>query len=785
MIPNVTHRNLWVVVSSIVLFGVTSELIFAGGGPENVLVVVNVESEDSIRVADYYTQRRGVPLHQRVTVSIPLKRKRSLWFDSYEEYDELLQKPVREWLESHPLVPITLILLTRDVPVTVPLRGKGLPVPRPKNPEKMKEIQHYRSVTHMLALHRFDADVIREASMSKMIRNPMFQADRTLNPRSFKLPNGKPFPAYGVGLLNAFTVDDVLAMIDRSIEADRQVKPFASTIYLGRSKENDPRGCYNGYFPVLKGFLQEKGFSVEIVEHPGKSRELLVDREDVLIYQYGQAGWSKEFPAKNRYRPGALIDNLTSVALTSDCFNPERKGGQTSMCRFLAAGATAVHGCVREPYTSAFNSQYAHLVYYLGGYNLAESYFMAHPIMPWMNLIAGDPLLQPFAKRPVVKVKVLEEGEGVRLSVEAKSTRPKCGVMKLILYRNGHLAGVLSGGSGVFEVPSFNRSLESLVVIAVGDSKYGAQGRWELRPSLVKGARTVPVRMVGRSGARVTLGFEGKESSWRVRWSAPGSYRPSGVTGQSTLELDYRNGSFGWFDAYFLDVEENPIQHFNLGKVIAESLLGESKKQVAESQFDSVVETISLLDRCPLNESEKRYLSELKREVDSYAANRWRKLESGLGPSISAKDLSRVESFAKRYANYSVGKDVVKKIESLRTEIHAQAQPAFEEAQRLESSKLWVRSLEEYSRIMKRWPSTRLSDRIRERVTAIQASPEIQVVLKKNRLEKEAKKLYQLAEMAKKNGRLDMARSYLDRIISRCPGTEYARKALKVRHSWR
>jgi uncharacterized protein (TIGR03790 family) len=773
------------VVCSVVLFGVTPEGVFAGGGPENVLVVANLESEDSIRVADYYVQRRGIPLHQRVTVSIPVKRKRALWFDSYEEYDELLQKPVREWLESHPLAPITLILLTRDIPVTVPLRGKGLPVPRPKDPKKMKEIPHYRSVTHMLALHRFDADVIREASMSQMIRNPMFQADRTLNPRSFKLPNGNPFPAYGVGLLNAFTVDDVLAMIDRSVEADRQVEPFTSTIYLGRSKENDPRGCYNGYFPVLKGFLQEKGFRIEIVEHPGKSRELLVDREDVLIYQYGQASWSKEFPAKNRYRPGALIDNLTSAALTSDCFNPERKGGQTSMCRFLAAGATAVHGCVREPYTSAFNSQYAHIVFYLGGYNLVESYFMAHPILPWMNLVAGDPLLQPFAKRPVVKVEVLEEGEGVRLKVQAQSTRSGCGVERLILYRNGHSAGVLSGGSGEFNVPSLDRSLESLAVVAVGDSKYGTQGRWELRPPPVEGARTVPVRWIGRSGTRVTLGFEGKGGNWRVQWSAPGASRPSGVTCESTLDLDYRNGSFGRFDAYFLDVEDNPIQHFDLGKMVAESLLRESKKQVAEAQFDSVVETVLLLERCPLDRPQKRYLSDLKRDVDSYAVKRWGRLKSTLKPSISTKDLSRVESFGKRYADYSVGKDVGRTIETFRTEIDAKAQPAFEEAQRLENSKLWVRSLEEYSRILKRWPSTRFAERIRERVTAIQTSPEIQVVLEKNRLEKEAEKLYRLAEMAKRNGRLDMARSYLDRLISRCPGTEYARKALKARNSWR
>ncbi len=41
---------------------------------------------------------------------------------------------------------------------------------------------------------------------------------------------------------------------------------------------------------------------------------------------------------------------------------------------------------------------------YAAGFNLAESFHGAIPFLYWQNLVIGDPLCTPFARRPVVKI---------------------------------------------------------------------------------------------------------------------------------------------------------------------------------------------------------------------------------------------------------------------------------------------------------------------------------------------------------------------------------------------
>ncbi len=442
----------------------------AGGGPENVLVVVNDLCEDSAAIARYYMERRGIPRHHVVHVKIPGAPARdpkapfvpAASFASFDAFREQLESPVKRWIETHNDARITTIVLTRGVPV----------VTQSSNDPKCT-----RGTAHMLALMEAPEDARTAAQQMEFKRNPIYKTDVSIDPRA----PADGTAVYAVGILNAWTVDDVKRMIDLSVASDP--KRPEGTIYLGQSKQGDPRGMYNGAFPKLAEWIASLGLKAEIVPHnPGNS--LLESKNDVVYFAFGQANWDDKFPAKNKYTPGAVIDNLTSVALTARAFDAANKGGQTPMTHFVAAGATVVHGCVLEPTTAAWDPSYLHVQRYLEGYAVLESFYMGHPVMPWMNLVAGDPLTQPFAQRPTVTLdafdKVLPPVAGgkpsYRLKATAKATREGAAVKRLTLYVDGVVAGEATTATAEFELKDFDPLVNTWRVVAEDDSKFRTQG---------------------------------------------------------------------------------------------------------------------------------------------------------------------------------------------------------------------------------------------------------------------------------------------------------------------
>ncbi len=493
----------------------------AGGGPENVLVVVNDAVPESLVLGRYYVIHRRVPRQQFLHVNIPggvFPAK-----EGYAGYRRLLELPVRRWLDAHPQVPITTIVLMRGIPIRAQAAG---PVSSP------------RSTTHMLALLALPEDHPLRSAAAKGLEgaqaNPLHGADRSVDPRDPSLPG---LPLYAVSILDAFTLADAEAMVDRAVASDRG--PPHGTIYLGESRAKDPRGMYNGDYPDLKRMVEESvpGVSCRIVPHPGTA-VLLQGREDVLYYRFGQAKWDPSFPTLNRYLPGAVIDDLTSAALTPASFDPENRRGQTGMPWFLAAGATAVHGCMAEPTTAAWDAHHLELRRFVAGYDLAESFLMGHPILPWRNLVVDDPLLQPFALRPRVKLlRVEAKGRKLELEVEAEATRPGAGIAALELYRNGVRVNEVDAAHAEFSIPDFRDGIDQWRVVARDDSRFRSQGEI-FSAALPRKVRGVKAEL--RSWSRGRAEFRISGSSPPVyTWVAPGAERPLGRARGRSLKLHY------------------------------------------------------------------------------------------------------------------------------------------------------------------------------------------------------------------------------------------------------
>ena len=113
---------------------------------------------------------------------------------------------------------------------------------------------------------------------------------------------------------------------------------------------------------------------------------------------------------ENIWVPGAVACNLTSYGAVPANFHCSADGltcpeneSQTSIARFVRAGATAAHGTAAEPLNNTFPNAGA-LLLYSAGYNLAESFLFSQRYLYWQNVLLGDPLVTPYATRPQVSV---------------------------------------------------------------------------------------------------------------------------------------------------------------------------------------------------------------------------------------------------------------------------------------------------------------------------------------------------------------------------------------------
>lgn len=65
---------------------------------------------------------------------------------------------------------------------------------------------------------------------------------------------------------------------------------------------------------------------------------------------------------------------------------------QSLTADLIHEGATGASGHVFEPYLTRTPRPDYLFPAYLGGRNLAQSYYLSIPLLSWMNIVVGDPL---------------------------------------------------------------------------------------------------------------------------------------------------------------------------------------------------------------------------------------------------------------------------------------------------------------------------------------------------------------------------------------------------------
>jgi uncharacterized protein (TIGR03790 family) len=349
-------------------------VLLLGQTPDSVLIIVNQPSALSRQIGEYYAERRRVPASNifRLNASTDEEISRS-------DFDDQIERPIQNYLRDHKLTEKVLYIVTTS---GVPLKIRG----------SLGLSAEAASVDSELTLLYTDmhGDLHgRSHPTPAGIANPFFS--KTNAP--FRHPD---FPIYLVTRLAGFDFNDVKGIIDRALIARNRGK-FVIDLKAG---DNTLGNTW-----LLQAAQQLPQDRVVL----DKSRTVLDHESDVIAY----ASWGSNDPDRKqrhlgfRWLPGAIMTEYVSTNGRSFARPPDgwNIGGvwanpltnfagspQSLTADYIHDGVTGASGHVYEPYLQFTPRPNILLPAYYHGHNLAESYYLAIPLLSWMNIVVGDPL---------------------------------------------------------------------------------------------------------------------------------------------------------------------------------------------------------------------------------------------------------------------------------------------------------------------------------------------------------------------------------------------------------
>ena len=373
---------------------------------DEVLLVYNSNSPISKSVADDYAQARQVTNIMAIQCADSAVNTRNETI-SQSNYVQQIENPLRDYLAVH--TNIDFIVLTKGVPIRVTGSSMGSCDEHSKTP---KAIRGHPSVDSCLAAldytNRLDTlkiDITGSGAVGCAYSNRYWNATAPFSHARFG--------GYLVTRLDGCTEQDAKALVHRAMEAeqglaagkilfdvqpifglgDKTVPPRPITGVVIPSES--PWSEYNGDMQHAHELMTQRGIPDEL----DLSETFVGGRTNLLGYfswgsndaKYSAAAYQSLY-----FAPGSLGD--TAVSTSGRTFLPT-KGGQSLLEDLIAHGLTCGKGYVDEPLLQANASPTIVLDRYTSGWTMAESFYAASRFVGWEDVIIGDPLCCPYAKK--------------------------------------------------------------------------------------------------------------------------------------------------------------------------------------------------------------------------------------------------------------------------------------------------------------------------------------------------------------------------------------------------
>lgn len=387
--------------------------------PTQVLVIANRSASDSVDLARYYMEKRGIPKQNLLKVATTEKES-----CTRRVYEQEVAEPIRKAVAENPQIKVLVTVYGVPLVVSPPALTRDEKSQLQKLNEQRKQFKadldvlEEKDTDQRKALQGLIAEIgkqvkaIRKAdhaaavdSELALVLNDDYDLKFWLSNPYFVGNQQKPLPigrddVLMVSRLDGPSVQIVKRIIDDSLAAEEQ--GLSGRAYFdaknSRSKKKQLK--------ATEFYDQSLHLAADLV----RNRRIMpvVTEETRALFQPGEApdaalycGWYSygNYIDAFDWAPGAVGYHMSSV----ECATLRPKGHDRIWCkRMLEDGAAAVIGPIGEPYLQAFPVPEVFFSFLTDGYyNLAEAYFLSLPFLSWKMVLVGDPLYRPFKNKKV------------------------------------------------------------------------------------------------------------------------------------------------------------------------------------------------------------------------------------------------------------------------------------------------------------------------------------------------------------------------------------------------
>ena len=394
--------------------------VWAGGGPQNTLVVVNDSNLESLELGQYYQEKRGIPeaniFHVRTGTNDSIDRA---------AFSNEIRGPVTNYIATSGL--------STQIDYVVFAWGKPYRVCGSDSDSFTDGSGSFTNANGLSAAMFYD---YKPGTICVSYANRIsdyFEAERAFSRAGS--PSSNRY--YVSALLASTNLVHSKLLVDRGVAADGLMP--TGTLYLFHPP--DPRNVQWTQF-------ENAAFSMKFIEptQPVEFRDTYWHYWDsgplTNIAGCMVGGWDMPLSAST-FVTGAIAHHLTSnggYLFTNSL--------QTSCMDWIYAGCVGTYGTVIEPCAYWQKFPDARLHYWYGrGFTMGESFSMS-VMSPFQGVLVGDPLAAPFARWPGVSVGGLASNQVVTNTVSVTVTGAAVSITRPVdevaLYLDGAFLATLT-----------------------------------------------------------------------------------------------------------------------------------------------------------------------------------------------------------------------------------------------------------------------------------------------------------------------------------------------------
>lgn len=381
------------------IFFIFIQFSFANLNPKNIFILANKNSQDSQKIASYYSHARKIPVENIICLDVPVE------FEiSRQDYIDKIVIPLARELnqkksifiakkdDMYPFAftsSVQYLILTKDIPTRIKSNKNINDDLEDKKSDQAKKDQ-------------LNTDVASVDSELAFCLRGKINFDGPLRNLSFNTSSTSAMDSLNIlkiARLDGISVKDVIYIIDSSLKAEQM--GIRGRVYIDKCKKFK---IGDEWLDITAKELGDLGFDISIDDNP---ETIDFDRRlDGAIFYFG---WYTYTPYSYFAHSNFKL-SLGASALHIYSFSAKINKYSSWAYRLVGLGASATWGNVEEPFLLMTFRPDIYIKALKSGMSVGEASFIATPVLSWQNVYFGDPLYKPFAKNLDTQISDINDG---------------------------------------------------------------------------------------------------------------------------------------------------------------------------------------------------------------------------------------------------------------------------------------------------------------------------------------------------------------------------------------